>query len=124
MAIACGPAGAWLPFAAMSTWPRAVLFDFDGVIVNSEPIHCRAFRDVLAEEGIELSEREYYAELIGFDDKGAFNHILKKYGRSMDKPTFQRLLKQKSDAARALIARGEYGALPGVDALVRGLAKH
>ena len=31
---------------------RAIVFDFDGVIANSEPLHFRAFRDVLAEEGV------------------------------------------------------------------------
>ena len=38
---------------------RAVVFDFDGVIANSEPLHFRGFRDVLAGEGIELSEADY-----------------------------------------------------------------
>ena len=32
---------------------RAVVFDFDGVIANSEPLHFRAFRDVLADEGVD-----------------------------------------------------------------------
>ena len=57
------------------TWPGAVLFDFDGVIVNSEPLHFLAFHEVLAHEKIELTESEYYREMIGFDDKGAFRHI-------------------------------------------------
>jgi HAD superfamily hydrolase (TIGR01509 family) len=38
---------------------RAVAFDFDGVIANSEPLHFRAFRDVLATEGITLNRPEY-----------------------------------------------------------------
>src|SRR3712207_7256279 len=48
--------------AAMSTWPRAVLFDFDGVVVNSEPLHFQAFREVLAKEGIGLTEEDYYRD--------------------------------------------------------------
>ena len=36
----------------MNRWPRAVLFDFDGVLVNSEPLHFRAFREVLAAVGV------------------------------------------------------------------------
>jgi beta-phosphoglucomutase len=54
---------------------RAVVFDFDGVIANSEPLHFRAFRDVLAERGITLAEREYYDHYLGFDDVGAFEAI-------------------------------------------------
>jgi beta-phosphoglucomutase-like phosphatase (HAD superfamily) len=51
---------------------HAVLFDFDGVLCNSEPLHFLAFHEVLAAEKIELPESEYYEEMIGFDDRGAF----------------------------------------------------
>ena len=54
---------------------RAIVFDFDGVIANSEPLHFRAFRDVLAERGIALTERDYYDRYLGFDDVGAFEAI-------------------------------------------------
>ena len=54
---------------------RAIVFDFDGVIANSEPLHFRAYRDVLAEESIALTERDYYARYLGFDDRGAFRAI-------------------------------------------------
>src|SRR3954471_14664346 len=59
-----------------SAWPAAVLFDFDGVIVNSEPVHFAAFKKLLGDEQIRLDEQEYYAELIGFDDRGALRHML------------------------------------------------
>jgi beta-phosphoglucomutase-like phosphatase (HAD superfamily) len=55
---------------------RAIVFDFDGVIANSEPLHFQAFRDVIAEEGLRLSERDYYARYLGFDDVGAFEAML------------------------------------------------
>ena len=54
---------------------RAIIFDFDGVIADSEPLHFASFRDVLAEEGIALSEAEYYAQYLGFDDVGALTSI-------------------------------------------------
>jgi beta-phosphoglucomutase len=53
----------------------AVVFDFDGVIANSEPLHFRAYRDVLLERGITLSERSYYDSYLGYDDVGAFRAI-------------------------------------------------
>ena len=40
---------------------EGVVFDFDGVIANSEPLHFAAFRDVLEHEGIAFTERQYYA---------------------------------------------------------------
>ncbi len=51
---------------------RAIVFDFDGVIANSEPLHFRAFRDVLARAGVELTEQAYYSHYLGFDDVGVF----------------------------------------------------
>lgn len=54
---------------------RAIVFDFDGVIANSEPLHFRAFREVLAAAGVDLSERDYYDRYLGYDDVGVFKAI-------------------------------------------------
>jgi beta-phosphoglucomutase-like phosphatase (HAD superfamily) len=54
---------------------RAIVFDFDGVLANSEPLHFRASRDVLAEEGVVLTEADYYAVYLGFSDAGMFQKI-------------------------------------------------
>jgi beta-phosphoglucomutase len=99
----------------------AVLFDFDGVIVNSEPLHLQAFQEVLAAEGIALSEEEYFRELIGFDDRGAFKHIFQKNGRELDPKTFLRVMAHKSRAVMSLIENRNYRALSGVEEFVRGL---
>jgi beta-phosphoglucomutase len=105
----------------MPTWPRAVFFDFDGVIVNSEPLHFQAFKEVLASENMALDEEEYYRELIGFDDKGAFRHLFQKRGVALLPKTFLRLMARKSEVMMELIDRGQYSALPGVEELVRSL---
>jgi beta-phosphoglucomutase len=60
---------------------RAIVFDFDGVIANSEPLHFRAFRDVLQKSGIALTERDYYARYLGFDDVGVFTTMGADRGR-------------------------------------------
>jgi beta-phosphoglucomutase-like phosphatase (HAD superfamily) len=54
---------------------RAIVFDFDGVIANSEPLHYRAFRDVFAGAGVDLAERDYYARYLGYDDAGVFRAV-------------------------------------------------
>lgn len=54
---------------------RAIIFDFDGVIANSEPLHFRAFHDVLAEERIALTEDDYYTRYLGYNDVGVFQAI-------------------------------------------------
>lgn len=105
----------------MVQWPAAVLFDFDGVLVNSEPLHFQAFREVLAAEHIDLSEDEYYRELIGFDDKGAFRHVYETRGLTLPPGTFLRLMARKSRVMMDLIGRRQFSALPGVEQFVRTL---
>ena len=54
---------------------QAVIFDFDGVIANSEPLHFAAFRDVLADEGIPFAEAEYYSTYLGYADLDLFRAL-------------------------------------------------
>jgi beta-phosphoglucomutase len=105
----------------MPQWPATVLFDFDGVLVNSEPLHFQAFAEVLKQENIELGEEEYYRELIGFDDKGAFRHLYEKRGIPLSPKTFLALMTHKSEAMMDLIHRRQFAALPGVEEFVRAL---
>ena len=100
---------------------RAVLFDFDGVMVNSEPLHFYAFHEVLKAEHVELTEEEYYREIIGFDDKGAFRHIYQMRGMALEPKVFLKLLTRKSEVMMELIQQRKYSALPGVNEFVRSL---
>jgi HAD superfamily hydrolase (TIGR01509 family) len=108
----------------MSNWPAAVVFDFDGVIVNSEPVHFAAFKRICAEDGIELTESEYYAELIGFDDRGAIRHILEKHHRPFDDARIEQIKARKFAMMQTLLSDGAVPALRGVKELVRTLAKN
>ncbi len=105
----------------MTGWPAAVFFDFDGVLVNSEPLHFQALQKTLADEHIALTEEEYYRDLIGFDDKGAIRHLFQKHGLNLTPKRFLSLMAAKRGAMRELIDRRQFAALPGVEQLVRGL---
>ena len=108
----------------MHPWPAALLFDFDGVIVNSEPLHYLAFHEVLADHGIEISEREYYRDLIGFDDAGFFRHVYKTRRKPLPPRLMLELMTRKGERTMDLIRRQNYQALPGVEEFVRGLWRH
>jgi HAD superfamily hydrolase (TIGR01509 family) len=81
---------------------RALVFDFDGVIANSEPLHFRAFRDVLAEADVVLTEAEYYGRYLGFDDVGAFEAIAGDRGRAWRAETIRELVARKATRMEAL----------------------
>jgi beta-phosphoglucomutase len=81
---------------------RAIVFDFDGVIANSEPLHFRAFQDVLASENIRLTESDYYARYLGYDDVGVFQAIGAAHGRGWNTRQIADLVAQKALAREAL----------------------
>jgi beta-phosphoglucomutase len=77
---------------------RALIFDFDGVIADSEPIHFAVFQRVLGDKGFFLSQEEYYADYLGYDDKGCFAAFLTAHGHPMTPETIDDLVKQKAAA--------------------------
>jgi beta-phosphoglucomutase len=77
---------------------RAIIFDFDGVIADSEPIHFAVFQRVLGDKGFYLSQEEYYADYLGYDDKGCFAAFLTAHGHPMTPETIDDLVKQKAAA--------------------------
>ncbi len=56
--------------------PKAIVLDFDGIIVDSEPLHYRAFARVIGEMGGHFSYDEYLDRYAGFDDRDGFRAIL------------------------------------------------
>ena len=100
---------------------KAIVFDFDGVIANSEPLHFRAYRDVLAEEGVVLSEADYYAHYLGFDDAGAFTAIGGQHGRGWSGAQIRNLIARKAAQLEAL-ERDVSVLFPGAATAVRRAA--
>jgi beta-phosphoglucomutase len=60
----------------------AVLFDFDGVLVDSEPLHLAGFRTALATRGLDVTPADYYAEFLGYNDEEALDAMSARYGWS------------------------------------------
>ncbi|MEQ1729783.1 MAG: HAD family phosphatase [Vicinamibacterales bacterium] len=86
---------------------QAVIFDFDGVIANSEPLHLRAFQQVLGEVGILLTAEEYYARYLGFDDVGAFQAVGQDRGVTMSAALVQSLVNQKGEKLHQILEAGD-----------------
>ena len=102
-------------------WPAAVIFDFDGVLVNSEPLHFYAMNEILEHEKIELTETEYYEELLGMTDQDSFKLIYQKRARPLEPGVLLRLLTHKNETMMDLIFRRQLKPLPGVEEFVRWL---
>jgi beta-phosphoglucomutase len=101
---------------------RAVLFDFNGVLVDDEPIHLEAFQRVLGEEGIPLTAEDYYGRYLGLDDRNCFAAVLEAAGQEPTVPRLMRLTVRKSSYYHERIRAGGYPIFPGAAELVRELA--
>lgn len=102
---------------------RAVVFDFNGILVDDEPIHFHLFREVLAEEGLELTEQDYYERYLGFDDRDCFRAVLERAGRPAEAPHLMRLIARKASYYRERIRRQGYPFFAGAAELVRACAE-
>ena len=100
---------------------RAIVFDFDGVIADSEPLHLRALQEVIAPLGIDVTTAEYYERYLGYDDVGTFRAIGESKGTELSDAQIASLIASKSVVYQSLVAAG--GVLyPGAAECVEKLA--
>ncbi|MEO8502852.1 MAG: HAD family phosphatase [Acidobacteriota bacterium] len=101
---------------------RALLFDFNGVLVDDEPVHLRLFRKVLQEEGLELTDRDYFERYLGLDDRGCFGEVLERAGRPASAAAVMRLVVRKASYYQEWAHREGLTFFPGAVELVREAA--
>ena len=99
---------------------QAVIFDCDGILVNTEPLHYRAFQEVLVPLGLGHDFESYLEHFVGFDDRDAFIYAFREAGLYLSPMTLDRLMEAKALALRDLIAQG-VPSFPGVVELVKEL---
>jgi beta-phosphoglucomutase len=88
------------------------------VIANSEPLHYRGFRDVLAGQGLELTEADYYRVYVGYDDREAFAAIAADRGATWAEDQLEELVREKA----ARLEREAPVLFPGAAEAIRRLA--
>src|SRR3954468_22379145 len=93
---------------------QAIVFDFDGVLADSEPVHLRSYQEILAPHGVRLTKDQYCERYLGFDDEGAFRRIAEDYDLLFGDEELELLLQEKTRVFQALLA--------GTDVLYPGAA--
>ena len=102
---------------------RTVIFDFDGVITDSEILHLRCFNLVLAQFGIEITAKDYYRKYLGLTDIDCFK-LLGQQGRlALDGRQIEDLVKQKNQVFEKL-AKTEGQLIEGVCDFLAMLAQN
>lgn len=98
---------------------RAIIFDMDGVICDSEPLHMQAFQEILKSEDILITDQEYYDKYLAHDDRGSFESALQAHQKPA--PDVKRMNALLSAKARAFdeLMKDRMIIYPGVDMFVK-----
>lgn len=101
---------------------RAIIFDCDGVIADTEPLHFAALQNVLGEEGISLSKEAYYSEYLALDDRGCFIKAFSKGGAVLTPEKLGDLVARKAAAVEPVI-NARLRLFPGAADLIRSASQ-
>lgn len=105
----------------MTSALQAIIFDFDGVIADSEPLHLTAFQRALAEGGLTLSADDYYSRYLGYDDVGMFEAVARDRGIAMTDRHVTALVARKGAMLQEVLHRGAI-LFPGAVEFIRAAA--
>jgi HAD superfamily hydrolase (TIGR01509 family) len=100
---------------------QAIFFDFNGVIINDERIHLRAYREVLQEHDVELNDGDYF-KCLGMDDVAFTRAAFTRAGREVDDETMRAIIDREHELHRTLI-EAEVPFAPGVITFVKEAAR-
>jgi len=91
----------------------AFLFDFDGVIADSEPLHLETFREILAPLGIKISEERWYREFVGIGSPRIMKILLGEVGIE-DEDVIKSYVEKRRDLFQKRITENKLQAKNGV----------
>ena len=100
---------------------KAIVFDFDGVLADSEPLHLRAYQKVLSRFGVTLTREDYYTRYLGYDDEGVFTRLAAERGMPLDESQLETLIADKAAVFDAAIGSEEI-LYPGAAACITRMA--
>lgn len=99
----------------------AIVFDFDGVIVDSERLHLRSYQEVLRPLGLSMTAEAYFGQYLGYDDFALLRKYGLNHGQSWDDRALADLIAAKTRIYEDLAARGEM-LFPGAREFVEAAA--
>ena len=99
---------------------RMIVFDFDGVIADTEKSHFEMFRQSLLDDGVTLTWPEYCEKYLGYSDRECFKQVLADKGRQYGNETVERLFQRKKVLFARFIEQNSL-IIPGVRRLLEEL---
>jgi len=100
---------------------RSIIFDFNGVILNDEPIHFKAMQEAVSNLGIDLSEKDYWDKYLPFDDNECLGAICRDHEMILSEEQHSLLIRNKIESYARRI-RDSLPLFPGVSPLIEAAA--
>jgi len=76
---------------------RAIFFDFDGVLIDSEPLHLECWAEVLTAHGIPLSPSQYAADFIGVSNRAMIETLCRQFRKPYSPAFFTARYREKME---------------------------
>ena len=77
--------------------------DFNGVIINDEPLQMLAYQEILKGEGIDLTEADYFASL-GMDDRTFVAAAFERVGKTVEAVKIEEIVTAKAAKWKEMVA--------------------
>lgn len=97
---------------------KAVLFDFDGVVVQSEEVHRVTFMEIFAPYGIEVSTERWYREFAGTGSRNIITVLVKENNIKAD---IDELVEKRKKLYEVRVKNGELKETPGIREFLKTL---
>lgn len=102
---------------------RAIIFDCDGVLVDSEPLHYASFKKALGERGAQLTEEVYKDQYLALDDRGAFRKFYNRLDLPLESADLKNLMDAKGEIFNQLVQSEGLLPFPAVPEFVMAAAQ-
>jgi len=100
---------------------QSIFFDFNGVIIDDEPLQMKAYQESLQKLGITLTTEQYYGAL-GTDDRAFVGAVFKREAKELSEHDLQSIIERKSELHRELI-KDEIPLFPGVVTFLKAASR-
>lgn len=86
---------------------QAIVFDFDGVLADSEMLHLRVYRELLGPSGVNISTEQYCERYLGSDDEGVFQQVAIDYKLLLGDEEIEMLISEKARRFESLVSSSD-----------------
>ena len=102
---------------------RAVIFDFDGVVADSEFLHYKSLNEVFGGYGVDVSKEEHWAKYLGYSDRENIVEVSRDYGMGLGDDQVDEIIARKAEIFARLV-RTETAIINGAAEFIGMLGKN